>query len=510
MYLRRLFCFPFVGDDIEEAVEALERAHEAILDIFPHLSGHVSLDTNGGKQSGRLELVYDDRYIQDCKLQVKVYDANEFPYTYDELRSMGMPPSKLPNFLVSKVPNDLSLEKPRPAAVFQANFVPGGLILAVYAFNSVIDEIGLSIVMDYFRDFLDHTVELPDEAIDQDEYRAVLDQGLAVDETYKAHREYNFPIVTAVKTPPDLSEAGTPVEEGSAKRASDILASMSRGKVFAFADERILDLREFLNNNMKEAYRDSGDSTLKNPVLITEVLFALVWVSVTRARSQRFLNPDGSPIQGKNVTSSSMTLPVTIRGKMNVPVPDDYIGGTTVQSQAVLPLSKLLHKDNDSMLDLKFAGSGFKPKSATALLSSLIEIRHAMARVDEGHVRSLISACHVTPDIRDVTLNSDFKGGMDIVVENWRALQYEGYTWEIPGIGNDKKVEFVRPPWTHQEGVMIFLPNRNLQDRTTRLPPGAPIMEEQDSEVLIQLRTDDMECLMEDHEFMWYVRGVVE
>ncbi|KAL1985674.1 hypothetical protein VTN96DRAFT_7541 [Rasamsonia emersonii] len=510
-YLRRLFCFPFVGDDIDVAVDALERAHKAILCLFPHLSGHVALDKNGGKQSGRLELTYDDRYVKDSKLLVKVYDASEFPYTYEELRGLGMPPSKLPNFLVSNVPHDLGLDKPWAATVFQANFIRGGLILAVYAHNSVIDEFGLSIVIDHFRDFLDESVVLPDERIDQDEFRAVLDKGLAVDESLKSHREYNFPIVTTVKTPPDLSEAGSPVEEGSAKQASDILAAMARGKVFAFSNERIVTLRKFLEDNMKGAFFELGELFLLKSVLITEVLYALVWVFVTRARSRRFLNADGSPVQGKNVRTSSITLPVTIRGKMDPPVPEDFIGGTTVQSQAVLPLSRLLHKDSDSVLDLKFAGTDFKPKSATALLSSLIEIRHAMAKVDEGHVRSLISACNVTPDIRDVTLNSHYKGGMDIVVENWRALKYEDYTWEIPGIGNDKRVEFVRPPWTHQEGVMIFLPSRNPQPpRTTPLPQGAVIIDEDDSEVLIQLRTDDMDRLMQDHEFMWYVRSVVE
>lgn len=165
VYTQTLTIFPFRKWSLADtAIKALNEGLRAALVKFPFLAGTLSLSASG---SGKLTLTYPteirDTHMNDYFAWKTISD---FPYTYDQLKRDGMPPSA---FKAETFRPDALLKYPgvqadgegivdfqtsdAPVMRVQANFIPGGLVLSIYAHHSVMDCAG---VANFFQEFGKH------------------------------------------------------------------------------------------------------------------------------------------------------------------------------------------------------------------------------------------------------------------------------------------------------------------------------------------------------------------
>jgi hypothetical protein len=153
-----LLIFPFPdGNQAEAAIASLTDGLRKTLERFPFLAGMLSLSDDG---SGKLNLTYP-KEIPDlktsCLFDSKIIPLDDIGHTYEQLKKMGMPP----RFFRAELfrPDDL-LNYPgippngegivdftrsnAPVFRFQANFIPGGLVLSMYFHHTLMDCSGIN------------------------------------------------------------------------------------------------------------------------------------------------------------------------------------------------------------------------------------------------------------------------------------------------------------------------------------------------------------------------------
>lgn len=504
-YTRMAFCFPFVSDDPAPAIEALQEAYKATICRFPFMAGTVALERDGGEHTGRLEVRYNAHDVEEAHVFVKTLAAPEFPYTYEELKSMKMPPSKLPGPLISPLPDFPDITRPCPVMALQANFLPGGLILAIYTHRNVTDAAGTAVFLFALRQSLEThggtPIDLPEFA--DEKLRLLLTPGLPLTSPLHEHPEYTLETdLVAVSSPGACLRNGTDRRQDNPR--DENVQHLNQGKIFVLSRERVQALERYLNMRASgQQDMDGNTNRIQRPITIStdKTLCALIWVFVTRARA-----PYLAMLQEESTDEdllSSLNMSVSIRGHIEPPIPAFYVGASVIYSQATLPVKTLLGTD-DGDCSTDGEASSVPSSAASALTQCAIQIHHAIGKVAPSHVRSLISLCHSTADIRDLQVNSRCAGGPDILITDWSDLNLSEGQWIIPGLGNDGKVEYIRKPWSRQDGAMILLPGSN---------PSGPDGADDDAnglDVLIQLRSEAMVRLEQDTAFMSYVTRIIE
>ncbi|KAJ9211778.1 hypothetical protein DTO166G4_6666 [Paecilomyces variotii] len=507
-YTRMAFCFPFVSDNPVPAIEALQQAYKATIARFPFMAGTVALERDGGEHTGRLEVRYNNHDVEEAHVFIKRLEPPEFPHTYEELKSMGMPPSKLPGPLISPLSDFPDATRPCPVMALQANFLPGGLILAVYTHRNVTDATGTAVFLYALRQSLethgDTPINLPEFA--DDKLRLLLTPGLPHTSPLHEHPEYTLDTdLVAVSSP------GASPGKGSDRREDDPRVEetqhLNQGKIFVLSEEKVEDLKRYLvSRASEEQSMDQAGSRTQRPVVMTkdDTLCALIWVFVTRARARALWHTTPQSESPDDELSSSLNMSISIRGHIEPPIPAFYVGTSVVYSQATLPVKTLLGADGAGLF-IDAQSYSVPPSAASALAQSAIQIRHAVDRVTPSHVRSLISLCHSTADIRHLQANVRCAGGPDVLITSWSDLNLSEGVWVIPGLGNNGNVEFIRKPWSRQDGAMILMPRIDFANYH-----GSDDDDADGLEVLIQLRKEAMRCLEQDTGFMSYVTRVIE
>ncbi|KAL1848563.1 hypothetical protein Plec18170_007870 [Paecilomyces lecythidis] len=505
-YTRMAFCFPFASDDPAPAIEALQQAYKAAIARFPFMAGTVALERDGGEHTGRLEVRYNNQDVEKAHVFVKRLEPPECPHTYEELKNMGMPPSKLPGPLISPLPDFPDATKPCPVMALQANFLPGGLILAVYTHRNVTDAAGTAVFLYALRQSLethgDTPINLPEFA--DDKLRLLLTPGLPHTSPLHEHPEYTLDTdLVAVSSPGARAGDGSDLRQ--ANPTDEDTQYLNQGKIFVISEEKVNSLKTYLAKRAFE--KQSAEEAMNRnhrPMIVTtdDALCALIWVFVTRARAL-YLTTLQTETPDEEL-SSSLSMSVSIRGHIEPPIPAFYVGASVIYSQATLPVKTLLGADGAG-LSIDARAYSVPSSASSALTKCAIQIRQAVDRVTPSHVRSLISLCNSTADIRDLQVNSRCAGGPDVLITSWSDLNLSEGVWFIPGIGNGGNVEFIRKPWSRQDGAMILMP------RIDNSVPGADNDDDADGlEVLIQLRTEAMVRLEQDMSFMSYVTKVIE
>jgi hypothetical protein len=153
-----LLIFPFSdGNQAETAIVALTTGLQDTLKKFPFIAGTLSLSHDG---SGKLILAYPNKIPdvnESALFNSKIISPDEFKYTYEELKAMGMPPHVFTPELFrpvdllnyAGVPSNgegmCDFER-SSAPVFrsQASFIPGGLVLFMCFHHTVMDCSGIS------------------------------------------------------------------------------------------------------------------------------------------------------------------------------------------------------------------------------------------------------------------------------------------------------------------------------------------------------------------------------
>lgn len=98
-------------------------------------------------------------------------------------------------------------------------------------------------------------------------------------------------------------------------------------KLFVISAAKIRSFRDKLRTYLK----DGSNLTICN------VLAALLWIHVTRARGKRLLE--------KECHESSAGIAVDMRKRLAPPLTEDYMGSMALFAKATVPLSKFLSED---------------------------------------------------------------------------------------------------------------------------------------------------------------------
>jgi hypothetical protein len=173
-------------------------------------------------------------------------------------------------------------------------------------------------------------------------------------------------------------------------------------------------------------------------------------------------------------------IPVNIRRKLKEQIPDSYLGAAVDFATAERDLAKFGH---------------YHHEDPQPLVEAALIIREAINRVDEPYIRQMIALAgdpNPSIDVRDLMAsNMDRTGGADMYITSWEKFDLYNATLEL-GLGPP---DWVRKPWSKDPGSCVIMPDDSRK----------PFLE-----VLVQMAVPDMEVLLKDKAFMYYIDDTID
>jgi Transferase family len=507
------FCLAFrLGETpASQAISRLEAFFRRTFQAQPWLAGYACPVEGDFPPEGKLEIRFSQQDVESFPVQVQELPEEKFPLTYDEFCELGMPPSKIPRELVSTCPERRSDTEPARILDVTVNIVRGGLLVAIFLHHGVTDgaSMGTIISGQLCRGISDPSppftaVDLAEKAHAESSTRSPL-SSMPPDQRVGTHLEYKPALRALGKFPqPPLGPTPTPAEVTS--------------HIFLFSDSTLQSLKSCLNSLVKSSPEPSV------PWLTThDALQSLLWQHLTNARIPSLkASLSDRPLPD----ISTLLIPVNIRKRITPPLPPTYLGGAVALAPATVPLASLLHSTLDpqpnpargTVMDDRFYGY---------LLPTAMTIHTTIARCDDTYLREVLALTSLQANVRSmVDLNTDTAAALDLCITSWAVLPiFEGAGEEGHGSGRDDGTarasdgtttpaaggtlgmglglpDYVRKPWSRDAGGCIILPRDRRRRDGGRGEPGL--------EVLVQLKTVDMERLMKDRRFMACVERVID
>lgn len=428
-----MLCFPMQENvDRSKAVSILESASQSLTRSIPSLAGRVIRDPDEPGEHFRSGLYH----IRPCKypngsiLRIK-HLANNFP-SYNEISKAKAPSSMLDGGVLSPekgLPDHLTDSDVCPVLVIQANFARGGLMLAFAGAHTVMDGNGLGQIIRMFAS------ACRGERFTEADVRA-------------AHLDHDtcVPPLKPQETP--LEHLDLRIDPNKTKPGQPSKTIPMLWTYFRFSALKLAELKV-------EASRDCPPVSW---ITTNDAVSALVWKSITKARSSRL------------DISKSSTLLRAINGRRlsRPPIPDAFLGNAV---QCILITRTI--KDLAESMSI----------SAITLL-----IRQSMLPIDDFFIRSLATMLRNEPDKRTIGYDVDPETGF--VISSWADLPVypEGGFGPLLGMP-----EFMRRPrLTPCEGLAYFMPKDPLGN----------------IDLVIALRESDLEELKTDAEWMRYAEFI--
>jgi hypothetical protein len=280
------------------------------------------------------------------------YDEQIFPYTYRQLRRDGMPSSAFHAHMF--VPDDFVnfpgipefgegqvdfTRSDAPAMRVQACFIPGGLVLSMYIHHTILDCSGVTTFWTAFSANVSKVSGMRE--LELDEIYGILELSA-----------YAFLVLSLTSAAPQSVaeqqsllrqqlEARIPSPSRSLKNPvadcycdglydykktlpSDTTCTQ---KLFVIPAARIRGYREQLRKHFPE----------NNPPTMCNVLAALVWTHVTRARGDR--------LKKHGLEETNIGIATDLRRRQRPPETADYMGNMALFSKGTLQISDLLAED---------------------------------------------------------------------------------------------------------------------------------------------------------------------
>jgi hypothetical protein len=453
-------------DSARKALIGLRRFLKSTVNAAPFLAGYVHPSPEGDDNAiGRVEIRFTRHNVDTFPaMQTRRYTDEEMPWTYDELNNLGLPPSAIRPDLVSALPENTD-DSRAPVFRVQANLLKGGLIVSVYLHHCVTDGSGLGLlvsgnILNSAR-VCERANGTPDSVMTngrgdysaggEDDLDAIarietVSRGkLSHSKGYDTQRQYSH---------------NTPVPGDAASRTA---SSTGRGCVFTIPNPK---MRVFKSLITKSLPKDDNDVT---PFVTDhDVLQALLWHHLTQARKHS--------VNHAEVNSSTLLIPVNIRGRMTPPLPSSYFGSAVDFASVRQTITHL------------------STSTPSSYAMTALAIRQAVAAVQDPYVRATINLSN-TPsiDVRDLlAANINRATGADMYITSWQGLPL--YEKGDLGMGLGMP-DWVRKPWSRDPGACIILPQDPREDVL---------------EVVVQMVAADMERLLRDEVFMDFVRRTIE
>jgi hypothetical protein len=441
-YIRIILCFPLKElSSISSISQSLELALNATISRWPIFGGTVGL-SNDGIKDGRLEVRYSNP-PNHAQLHVKVLTSEEFPYTYVDLSESGMPLLPMNEVLLCSVPPVPQSSSPVPAALAQANFISGGLLLSICLHHGVTDGRGAFLFISAFSDACRSggtATSIP--CIDPTSLRRTEAFHASLEGAPGSHLAYK-----------SLTE-GASLGGTLASASEDSITN----RLFVFSNARLKQLKESLMAHLPDPVNEW--------VSTNDCLAALLWSTITRARLPNIFASN----------TSSFAVAVDVRKRANPPLSPTYAGAAVVHSIATSDIPVLTDASTPSQL---------------AQLA--LKIRKSLHAVDNEYISQTVSLSEAFPDVREFGFKIAPVYGPDLILTSWKDFSYYGLDF-----GELGKPQWARKPWSRHAAVIVVLP----KDKSVEADRGL--------EVILLLREDDMDRLMDDTQFMQWVKRVVE
>ncbi|KAF1960457.1 trichothecene 3-O-acetyltransferas-like protein [Byssothecium circinans] len=461
VYTQSILLFPFPdGKQAEAAITALSDGLRETLRMFPFLAGQLSLTG-----AGKLVLKYPTEIAGPRESSIfakkNIPLSSGFPHSYEELKRKGMPPSAFkaeifrPDDLLqySGIPTngegivDFTKSK-APALRVQANFIPGGLVLSTYYHHAVMDCSGIhnfwkwyahhiSTISNFSNGILDEPQVFPNQSTmrhDLDAQTPAPPRGVRATAEAYMDGTYSYP-----KTLPEDSSCSL--------------------RYFVVPAQRIRDFRDTLKSQFPE----------NSPPTICNVLAALVWIHVTRARAAR--------IGDCGQKETGIGIAIDMRRRMDPPLSLDYMGNMAPFVKGSMKIADLIEEEC---------------VTEKTIVHAIHKIKQTIAKVNNNWVQGQLTFFKSIEDIKDTECALGFRFGLDIYITSWMNFGAD-IQWGIPGTdlstgSLNGRPDFIRKTYGPSDGGIMIMPRR----RSFVDGKEAPY------EVMVRLASCDMETLLNE------------
>ncbi|KAH8592850.1 transferase [Bisporella sp. PMI_857] len=389
---RWILCFPLSVDaDKAQVFEDLRRSLAHTISSIPWISGDVGPEEGSDPKDSRIQVIEGAGGVEfRCK------DLAGILPSYNELKQNNFTFSKLTTRLVSPLQ---VIQESQPVMAAQANFIEGGLLLAVGVHHSVCDGSGLDHILETWA----HNTGVINHSGSFSNYDPMLNDRTPLNNGLPVNDIADFPEYVLMPTPPaDKTQMAPPTFQ---------LPPMT-AKIFYFSPEHL-----------------AGLKTAANAYSTNDALCGFFWHHMTLAR-----NPSNDPTETDK--TSAALFAVNIRGRTSPPLPLTYLGNASLGG-----ITQRL-----SITSLKDAQTGLS-QASTALRSGLKAI-HRPSRVP-----LTIGLLSSRPNAQDFKFAARGFLGPDITMTSWADMGVRRREWGPLG-----KPEGFRIPYEAADGMVVIFP----------------------------------------------------
>ncbi|KAF4448231.1 hypothetical protein F53441_8338 [Fusarium austroafricanum] len=397
--IRLVLCFPlFSGTDKLQVFENLKEGLAHTIMSIPWIAGVIGPEVGQDPKNRRIQILDSPSgFVFPYK------DLTEVLPSYQDLKERNFPLSEFPTAQLG--PIDAIPQSPhQPVFVAQANFVKGGLLLAVGVHHSACDAAALDAILSTWSH---NTAVASDKAksfstFDEtsNDRNAFMDRKVGADVDLNGFPEYML--------------MPTPESTDGVQGMGDFKMPPLSSHLFRFSPEALGKLKA------DAAAFSSHDA-----------LCAFVWQRMTLARCRAgvFANPP------TDAEVSRLCFSVNIRNRMSPPLPPSYLGNASMACVT-----------ERMAVDSITSESGI-PQAVAAIRKSLNEF-NGPSRVD-----STLALLTSRPDPTDFKLAFHGFLGPDVVETSWADLEVYEHKWGAFG-----DLDAVRVPSEGSDGVIMLLP----------------------------------------------------
>lgn len=205
------------------------------------------------------------------------------------------------------------------------------------------------------------------------------------------------------------------------------------------------------------------------PPTMCNVLAALVWTHVTRARADRLIK--------SKYTTTNIGIATDLRRRQQPPVPADYMGNMALFSRGTLNVADLTAENHVTQ---------------RTIIDVIRKIKSTILGVDNDWISRHLAFFKSIERITDTECALALSFGADIYITSWLNFGAD-LRWGIPGTDLAEKSlngrpEFIRRSYGPGDGGIIFLPRRRQPMNGTEAP----------FEILVRLAEEDMDRVLKE------------
>lgn len=433
--------FPVAGNTSKPGiVDELKRASYHLTDAFPWIAGHVVRKGSGPGKTGLATIVpYKEGEGPPTLITVK--DCGEQCPSFDEIVKAGAPMSMLDGEILAvrkALPDgyDESVE-PAPVIVIQANFIKGGLLLAIMGNHNIMDMNGMGHMIHLFASAIrgEPFSETEIEQGNRDKRDVIKLLGMDDEKVDISHFR--------VKPPPEDAPTGVAPQPEP------------QWVYFHFPGAKLAELKAI-------ASTPAGKET-SQWASTDDVLSAFLCQHITTARLKRLPKKPDSTV--------TFCRAINVRRFLEPPLPNEYPGHMVYCLNLKVPLDS---------------------RTATQDLAALAQqLRADLRSLKSVEIQSFATALNAEDDKGAISFAANLDTtGYDMIFSSFSGLGL--YQTDFGKMLGGKPVFAKRQRFTPIESLLYLMPRTDAGD----------------VDVACCLRSDDIDSLRHDEEFLKYAKYI--